>query len=132
DRRGLAVGLAQSGMLSCFFQGSRQVFCLKVAEKSSRSETVAGCLLDDFLSRETLAHAMDIGAQPCEQAAKFAAADFVIKGMLARVTFRELRRIKATQCIGRKISEHTERPMHILKHAFAVGFRRCPDQGRAA
>ena len=72
---------------------SGQAFCLNVAEKSSRSETVAGRPLDDFLGREPLAYTMDIGAEPGEQAAKFAATDFVIEGMLVRVSFRKLRRI---------------------------------------
>ena len=93
---------------------------MKVAEKGPGTEPLASGVCDDFLGRGTLADTMNIGAEPREQAAKLAAPDFVLQRMLTRIGLCQLRRVEAAQRIGREISEHAERPMHILEDAFAV------------
>src|SRR5262245_49686816 len=75
---------------------------------------------------------MDLRAKPGEQSAKFAAADFVLKGMLPSIRLGELRSVKTTQGIGGKIAKHARRPVHILEYPFAIRGRRRPDQRRAA
>src|SRR5690242_550269 len=71
---------------------------------------------------------MDVGAEPSEQAAELALPNLVLERMRACIGLGQLRRVEAAQRIGRKISEHAERPVDILEDAFAVRCRPCPDQ----